>query len=126
MNPHTSDGIASERQEPQLCWPCLSLAEDGRESPAATPLALEVCEVLERRLERLAAHQLPPQVQRDVMDMWRDLDTAQSLLVDGASREPRPDHAQRLLADLQFWLPVCETWIGLGSPAPSRGLSLMN
>ena len=126
MNPDTSDGVASERHDPQLCWPRLNLAEDGHESSAATPLALQVCAALERRLERLAAHQLPPQVERDVMDMWRDLDTAQSLLVEGASREPRPDHAERLLADLQFWLPVCETWIGLGSHEPARWPVLMN
>ncbi|MGM9487995.1 hypothetical protein [Ideonella sp. YS5] len=122
MNPHTTDGSTIERHDPPLCWPRLSLAEDGRESPAATPLALEVCEALERRLERLAAHELPPQVAQDVTDMWRDLDAAQSLL----AGEQRPDHAQRLLADLHFWLPVCETWIGLGSHAPARGLALMN
>lgn len=119
MNPDTSDGIASERHDPQLCWPRLSLAEDGRESSAATPLALQVCEALERRLERLAAHELPAQVAEDVMDMWRDLDAAQSLLADG-----RP--VQRLLADLQAWLPVCESWIGLGRPEPARWPVLMN
>jgi len=111
MHPVTSDGTASEQHGQPLCWPRLGLHEHGDDQSPATPLALEVCDALERRLERLAAHALPPQVAEDVMDMWRDLDAAQGLLAaarDGAAT----GRAQRLLADLQAWLPVCETWIG--------------
>jgi hypothetical protein len=117
MNPAPSDGTATEPHGPTLCWPRLSGYEQGAGPSPATSLAHGVCDTLERRLERLAAHALPPQVAEDVMDMWRDLDTAQGLLA--ATRDgTAAGRAQRLLADLQAWLPVCETWIGrAGEPA---------
>jgi hypothetical protein len=119
MNPIPSDGTESEQHEPGLCWPRLNLPEEDRDSSVATPLSLQVCGALERRLERLAAHQLPAQVAEDVMDMWRDLGAAQTLLADGPANERRAGDAQRLLADLQAWLPVCECWIGLGRQVPA-------
>jgi hypothetical protein len=119
MNPIPSDGTASGQHEAGLCWPRLNLPEEGCDSLVATPLSLQVCDALERRLERLAAHQLPAQVAEDVMEMWRDLDAAQGLLADGPENERRPGHAERLLADLRAWLPVCESWIGLGRHEPA-------
>ena len=119
MNPIPSDGTESGQHEPALCWPRLNLPEEDCDSSVATPLSLQVCDALERRLERLAAHQLPAQVAEDVMDMWRDLDAAQTLLADGPANERRAGDAQRLLADLQAWLPVCESWIGLGRQVPA-------
>jgi hypothetical protein len=126
MNPIPSDGLASEPHDQALCWPRLNLPGDGSDSSHVTPMARQVCEALERRLERLAACPLPPQVAEDVMDMWRDLDAAQTLLVDGPAEESRPDEAHRLLADLQAWLPVCESWIGVGRAEPVRWPVLMN
>ena len=127
MNPIPSDGASSGQHEPGLCWPRLDLPEEGRGSSVATPLSLQVCDALERRLERLAAHSLPAQVAEDVMEMWRDLDAAQALLADGPANERRAGDAQRLLADLQAWLPVCECWIGLSRPVPASwpALALM-
>lgn len=111
MHPVPSDGIASEQLGQSLCWPRLGPLEHGDDPSPATPLALEICDALERRLERLAGHQLPPLVAEDVMEMWRDLDDAQGLL-SAAGDGSAIDRAHRLLADLQAWLPVCETWIG--------------
>jgi hypothetical protein len=120
---HTpATGSASEHHGEALCWPRLEAAGDepGR------PLAEQVCEALERRLERLAAHALPAQVAEDVMDMWRDLGDAQALLADGPGHGHPAAHARRLLADLQAWLPVCETWIGLGRQESARRPRLIN
>lgn len=117
MNPFSSRGTACEPQA--LAWPPLGPPQ-GEEAgvSAANPLALKVCDTLERRLERLAAHALPRDVAEDVIEMWRDLATAQGLLAatwDGAGAR----RAQRLLADLQAWLPVCETWIGRAGEPPA-------
>jgi hypothetical protein len=126
MNRTPSTGIAREHDGEALCWPHLDSTGDGPDVSPATPLAMQVCEALERRLERLAAHPLPVQVAEDVRDMWRDLGDAQALLADGHAHERQPGRTQRLLADLQAWLPVCETWIGLGRQEPARWPVLMN
>ena len=126
MKPIPSDGTASEQHEPGLCWPRLNLPEEGDDSPAASALAFQVCDALERRLERLCAYRLPAQVAEDVLDLWRALDAAQGLLADGSANERHPGRAQRLLADLQAWLPVCESWIGLVRQEPVRWPVLVN
>ena len=120
MNPTSSTAIEAEPPGPALCWPRLELQEDELASPPATPLARQVCEALERRLERLAAHPLPTEVAEDVMDMWRDLDAAHALLSGGAAPERPSRQAWRLLSDLQAWLPVCESWIGTAARPSSR------
>lgn len=132
MNPTSSTGIESEPPAALLCWPRLDLRDDEAGALPATPLARQVCEALERRLERLAAHRLPPQVAEDVMDMWRDLDTAQALVAGGDADERPSGPAWRLLHDLHDWLPVCESWIEPAarlSPTPGglkRGTALAN
>jgi hypothetical protein len=118
MSPVPSDGNASERHGQTLCWPRLNLHEHGAGPSPATPLVLEVCEALERRLERLSGHQLPPLVAEDVMEMWSDLDDAQGLL-SAARDDAALSRAHRLLADLQAWLPVCEAWIGKSCQPPA-------
>ena len=128
MSHHLSNGSASEQNEAAeeaLCWPRLEATGEEPERSIATPLARQVCEALERRLERLAAHELPSQVAEDVIEMWHDLDAAQALLADGPAHGHPPASARRLLADLQAWLPVCETWIGLGRQEPARWPVLM-
>jgi hypothetical protein len=97
-----------------LAWPPLG-PETELALPAVSDMGHEVCWALEQRLEALSVHRLPQQVVADVDDMLRDLGHARRLLATSGGR------ADRLLADLQAWLPVCEAWIGrAGAPMPVR------
>jgi hypothetical protein len=102
-----------------LAWPVLNAPE----GPAQKPLALSdsahaVCAELERRLRALDAFRLPAHVAQDVDEMARDLDELQGLLPADADTTAAPARAQRLLADLRAWMPVCEVWIGVHQVGP--------
>jgi len=104
----------------ELAWPAL---HPSAAAPLeVTGIALDVCAELERRLRLLDNFRLPRQIAQDVDEMARDLDELQSLLSTGPAVAPKPGklhapgRADRLLADLRAWLPVCEAWIGVAGP----------